>query len=430
MASYLKSIFRGRDTTSTSKSNGRRTNTSGSGGSRSRSRSSSESPTTSSPTKSKHFNYLYAEPGSVPPAPIQTATRERSNSLTASRAIAPSPLRYTFDNNIGRGAHSASHHTTHSLDGANTKVPLYRSSSHKAERPGLVQQPAFNPTSSFGSVRSSSQSIYSTNPAAHRYAPSRASSSNSVATQSTGHEPRSALKHNMSSGDNTKGSRHAHVSFQNPNRPTPVHMHPLLSYGRIHRAPISFDVIYPPSTRTIVDRHTHSPIPPCTLTQPATEPPTYGRFILKCDKLPWNIIATAGVDSANAGNGSVGRSSGKRFYIESTGSASSGTPRSSTSSGGFPEPITNLDVLHAIHTTLSVRVTQAEWDSLGNGSRAQRKATRAYEKRCTDMGGGWGAGVRRVDFLGGKSKLVGVEIATEKVAGNPVPFGKLVFSRP
>lgn len=89
-----------------------------------------------------------------------------------------------------------------------------------------------------------------------------------------------------------------------------------------------------------------------------------------------------------------------------------------------------MDVLHAIHITLSARVTQVEWDSLGNASRAQRKATRAYEKRCNDMGGGWGAGVRRVDFLGGKTKLVGVEIASEKLGGQSVIFGKLVFSRP
>lgn len=218
----------------------------------------------------------------------------------------------------------------------------------------------------------------------------------------------------------------AHVSFQNPNRPTSVHMHPLLSYGRIHRAPISYDVIFPPSTRTIVDRHTHSPIPPCTLTQPATEPPTYNRFILKCEKFPWEIVATTGGDSLTSG--SMSRASGKRFYI---GSSSPGRPRSgSSSSNGFPEAVTNLDVLHAIHVTLSARVTQAEWDSLGSGSRAQRKATRAYEKRCTDMGGGWGAGVRRVDFLGGKTKLVGIEIASEKIGGEPVAIGKLVFSRP
>ncbi|KXN82355.1 hypothetical protein AN958_02652 [Leucoagaricus sp. SymC.cos] len=422
MASYLKSIFWGRESSNTTKTNGRRNDSRAH-----KSRSHPSEP--SSPTKSKHFNYLYADPGSVPPAPIQT-TRERSNSMIASRAIAPSPLRHTLDNNTGVYPHGQSHYGSHSLDGGNGKVPLYRATSHKTERPGLTQHPAFNPTSSFGSVRSSNPSVYSANPSVHRYTPSRTSSAGSVATQSTGHEPRSVLKHNMSSGDNSKSGRHAHVSFQNPNRPTPVHMHPLLSYGRIQRAPISFDIIYPPSSRTVVDRHTHSPIPSCTLIQSATEPPTYGRFVLKCEKLPWEIIATTG-SGTSAGSASMGRSSGKRFYIGSLTPPTPGLPRSSSSSSnGYPEPVTNLDVLHAIHITLSARVTQAEWDYLGSGSRAQRKATRAYEKRCTDMGGGWGAGVRRVDFLGGKTKLVGIEVATDKVAGNSITVGKLVFSRP
>lgn len=464
MTSYLKSIFWGRDNANHTKSSAHRIDTSSSRSNESRSPSCS-----GSPTKSKHFKYVYAEPGNIPPAPIQTITRERSNSLIPSRTIAPSPLRYTLDNN-SHGArsvypHHLNHHPTHSLDGANSNVPLYRSSSHRTERrmcyynylqilsasqirtiATLMQRPAFNPTDSFSSVRSSTQSMCSNNPAPHRYAPSRASSSGSVATQSTGHEPKSVLKHNPSSADNSKSGRRtlsifctgaltryfvisidAHVSFQNPNRLTPVHMHPLLCYGRIQRAPISFDVIYPPSTRTVVDRHTHSPIPSLTLTQPATEPPTYGRFVLKCEKLPWYIIATTGVDISGM---TTGHSSGKRFYIGSATSTGSGRSRSSSSSGNSPEAITNLDVLYAIHATLSVRVTQAEWNLLGNGSRAQRKATRAYEKRCTDMGGGWGAGVRRVDFLGGKTKLVGVEIANERVAGDTITIGKPVFCRP
>ena len=464
MTSYLKSIFWGRDNTNHTKSSAHRIDTSSSRSNESRSPSCS-----GSPTKSKHFKYVYAEPGNIPPAPIQTITRERSNSLIPSRTIAPSPLRYTLDNN-SHGArsvypHHLNHHPTHSLDGANSNVPLYRSSSHRTERrmcyynflqilsasqirtiATLMQRPAFNPTDSFSSVRSSTQSMCSNNPAPHHYAPSRASSSGSVATQSTGHEPKSVLKHNPSGADNSKSGRRtlsifctgaltryfvisidAHVSFQNPNRLTPVHMHPLLCYGRIQRAPISFDVIYPPSTRTVVDRHTHSPIPSLTLTQPATEPPTYGRFVLKCEKLPWYIIATTGVDISGM---TTGHSSGKRFYIGSATSTGSGRSRSSSSSGNSPEAITNLDVLYAIHATLSVRVTQAEWNLLGNGSRAQRKATRAYEKRCTDMGGGWGAGVRRVDFLGGKTKLVGVEIANERVAGDTITIGKPVFCRP
>jgi len=86
--------------------------------------------------------------------------------------------------------------------------------------------------------------------------------------------------------------------------------------------------------------------------------------------------------------------------------------------------ITNLDVLYAIHTTLLARVTPEEWEALGNGSKAQRKVTRAYEKRCSIMGG-WEGGVRRVDWLGGKTHLVGIEV--DRSSGNSV--GKLVFAR-
>lgn len=137
MASYLRSIFWGRDS---SKSNPRHADTSTTSSGRngkSHSRSRSESPTTTSPTKSKHLRYLYAEPGGVPPASIQTTTRERSNSLTAARANAPSPLRYTYKDTATTRGHSGhphipAHHTSHSLDGANSKIPLYRTSSHKA----------------------------------------------------------------------------------------------------------------------------------------------------------------------------------------------------------------------------------------------------------------------------------------------------------
>ena len=51
------------------------------------------------------------------------------------------------------------------------------------------------------------------------------------------------------------------------------HMHPLLSYTRLHHAPISYNVAFTPSARTVVDRTVHSPLPAVTLAQPATEPP-------------------------------------------------------------------------------------------------------------------------------------------------------------
>ncbi|KAI0293726.1 hypothetical protein B0F90DRAFT_1355388 [Multifurca ochricompacta] len=89
--------------------------------------------------------------------------------------------------------------------------------------------------------------------------------------------------------------------------------------------------------------------------------------------------------------------------------------------------LTNLDVLYAVHTTLMARVTPEEWASLGEGSRAQRRVAEAYKKRCTRMGGGWESGIRRLDWLGSKTHLVGVEIDKSNEAGENV--GRLVFGR-
>jgi hypothetical protein len=73
-------------------------------------------------------------------------------------------------------------------------------------------------------------------------------------------------------------------------------------------------------------------------------------------------------------------------------------------------------------------VTPEEWHSLGEGSRAQRRVAEAYKERCTRMGGGWEGGVRRVDWLGSKTHLVGVEIDKSNEGGENI--GKLVFGRP
>ena len=84
-------------------------------------------------------------------------------------------------------------------------------------------------------------------------------------------------------------------------------------------------------------------------------------------------------------------------------------------------------MLYAVHSTLMTPVTPEEWHSLGEGSRAQRHVAEAYKERCTRMGGGWEGGVRRVDWLGTKTHLVGVEIDKSNEGEN---VGKLVFGRP
>lgn len=99
--------------------------------------------------------------------------------------------------------------------------------------------------------------------------------------------------------------------------------------------------------------------------------------------------------------------------------------RHPSKSGG--NTVTILDVLHAIHTTLMIRVTQEEWDALGKQSRAQRKVAAAYERRCTRMGGGWENGVRRIDWLGQKTIMAGVDVENVAAHGGE---GKLVFAKP
>lgn len=94
------------------------------------------------------------------------------------------------------------------------------------------------------------------------------------------------------------------MSFTSAKRHATVQMHPLLAYGRLHRPPISYDITYTPSYRAIVDRSTLTPIPSHTLAQPATEPPTMIQLVLKADKLPWPIVATASGSPASSGSSS------------------------------------------------------------------------------------------------------------------------------
>ena len=176
-------------------------------------------------------------------------------------------------------------------------------------------------------------------------------------------------------------------------------MHPLLAYTRRHHAPITYDVTFTPSNRTVLDRATQSAIPSHTLSEPATDPPTpsSARLILRSHKFPWTVVVT-------------GAGAGPRFTV--------GPPKQRARPA-----ISNLDLLYAVHTTLMTPVTPEEWESLGHGSRAQQKVTKAYERRCTRMGGGWEGGVRRIDWLGEKTRLVGIEV------DKSVNVGKLMFAK-
>jgi len=187
-------------------------------------------------------------------------------------------------------------------------------------------------------------------------------------------------------------------------------MHPLLAYSPLHHAPIFYDISYTPSSRTVLDGDTFNSIPAYTLSQPATEPPTISRLVLKSDKFPWPVVVSPSSTKTQLG---------ARFYVG--GSSSSCSDKQSANT-----PVTNLDVLYALHNMLAIRVTHKEWEALGHRSRAQRKITRAYEKRCVEMGGGWDSGVRRIDWLGGETRLFGVDV--DKIAvGDGIC--KLVFGK-
>lgn len=196
-------------------------------------------------------------------------------------------------------------------------------------------------------------------------------------------------------------------------------MHPLLAYTRLHRAPITYDVSFTPSARTVLDRATHSAIPSHTLAQPSTDPPTPAgaRLILRSHKFPWPVIVSASHSSSSASSPSRAR-----FTVGPP--SNHGHSRPGTAEGG--SSISNLDVLYAVHNTLMMPITPEEWETLGHGSKEQQKVTRAYERRCTRMGGGWEGGVRRIDWLGEKTWLIGVEV--DKAAGHG-GAGKLVFGR-
>ena len=176
-------------------------------------------------------------------------------------------------------------------------------------------------------------------------------------------------------------------------------MHPLLSHTQLYPAPISYNIVFSPCAGTVFDRTVDSPIPAVTLSEPATEPPipASSRLILRASELPWFVVVTGSKEEKKGG-------------VETS------------------SVLTNLDVLYAVHKTLLARAAPEEWDALGAGSHAQRRVSEAYEDRCVQIGGGWVGGVRRVDWLGSDTHLVGVEIDENNEASEIT--GRLVFGPP
>jgi hypothetical protein len=386
MTTYLRNLFGGQSST-----------TPGHGKAKSRRR------TESIPTPTPH--YIYTAPqGNTPTSVSGTSLSkaERANNYNTTPAIVPSPLRYpTYDS---RSSHDGGRPT------------INRSASYKPPSDVHGRFPQ-NPQGGYvtpGSSRSNSSSslypgpVYGTPIVPSPLVPSRPRSKTPDSRPSTGHGNAYSWQAGVStstSGSSTYGPEPSPTRSQA--RAPRFHMHPLLSFTRLHHAPISYDIAFTPSARTVVDRTIHAPVPAVTLAQPATEPPipASSRLVLRSPKLPWTVAV-----------GPIG--SPPSFFI-----GKSGGQRKATSSVA----LTNLDVLYAVHTTLMTRVTPEEWAALGEGSKAQRRVAEAYKQRCTRMGGGWEEGIRRVDWLGSKTHLVGIEIDKNIEAGENV--GRLVFGK-
>ncbi|KAF9234749.1 hypothetical protein BU15DRAFT_89872 [Melanogaster broomeanus] len=369
------------------------------------------SPTREQPSKS-HWrsrsqptsNYTYPTPSTTGPTAPPRLKTKRSNSYSAHRST-PSPLRFpTFETTAAQASSSAAE-VRYGTPPKVERSPLYRRASYRSSEHlahYAMHASSVSPSVSYGpSSRTNSSS--SLLPGMARPGSSAGSSSHHGR-----YDRRPPLRQNAAwqgSVSSATGSVHSRSMDPHGMQPSSLHMHPLFASTRLHNAPISYDVTYTPSSRTVLDRTTHTAVPAHTLAQPATDPhtPASSRIVLRSDKFPWPVV----VGPSNP--------SGSGFYVGSSPSKS----RSAT--------ITNLDLLHSLHTTLLTRVTPQEWEALGHGSRAQRKVTRAYENRCTKMGGGWDGGVRRVDWLHGKTRLIGIEVERNS---NGVRTGKLVFGKP
>ncbi|KAK7453328.1 hypothetical protein VKT23_012007 [Stygiomarasmius scandens] len=318
-------------------------------------------------------NYIY---------PVNQSNRTRVNSYSGSgrrsldhasvgaSSLHPDP---SSSSSFNTSSHSHSHSHSHSLSSG---------SLHHASR------------------GSSSTSISQTRPALKR-------SNTGAGNSSQGHG-------SHSSSDQDIQKRRRHVSFVNPKRLVTLHMHPLLASNAHTHAPISYDVTCPPSKESIVDRTTRSSVPGHLLKEPATEPSTIDRLVLKSEWLPaeWGTVAFPGSGTMDEIQSHHGY--GKKFFIG----------ESSGSSGGS---ITNFDVLYAIYANLQQKITQEEWEELGRSdSRGQRHAIRAYDRRCRMLGRGWEEGLKRVDWLGERTCLSGVLVDKSE---NPLGMASLVFSR-
>lgn len=272
-----------------------------------------------------------------------------------------------------------------------------RSNSHGSGGPNNLPYAIYAPSTSY---TSSSRTASATSVARM---PPRTDSSSSVPRHSFEMRPPLKQHHTWHGDDAERGEKSKRSNVHS----VPVEITPLMAAsGRSKKSYIEYDVTFLPSARSVMNRHTRSAFPEQTLLQPVTRQPTTSRLTLRSHKFPWIITVSPSPPKGAAK---------AAFYI---GSA----PTLAQQIG----PISILDALQAIHLSLNTPITQKEWESLGAGSKTQKKVTKAYRARCTKMGGGWESGVRRIDWLGSKTKLVGLEVESGVADGRTC---KLSFAR-
>ncbi|KIK64379.1 hypothetical protein GYMLUDRAFT_240929 [Collybiopsis luxurians FD-317 M1] len=401
MASYFRNLFGGGTKPSSRSSSKVRSEDPQPHSRHSRSRSESSTPRTPAVYTG---SYTTSTSSARTPSPMRNAS--------GSQTQRPSPLRYnTYDS----ASISSKRRPTRPLELRSGTVS-YQSGDT------FVPYPIYTPDLSSNSRTNSNSSLYPASSASghgHTYASSYTSHRPPMPprTSSSGSVPaRPALKQTSTwHGSETPSRSRYHVSFVNPKRRPTLHMHPLLASSQFSRAPIYYDVSRFPSPQTVIDRSTRSAIPSLTLSQPATDPSSMSRLVLRSSKFPWPIIVDAGCSSSSSSQ----KKTVPKFYLGGSGSSPT-SPHAPSSS------VSCADVLYAVHNTLAQPATPEEWNALGKGSHAQRKISRAYDRRCRSAGGGWESGIRRVDWLGEKTKLIGVEV-DNKTEGSGV--GNLVFGR-
>ncbi|GJE85409.1 hypothetical protein PsYK624_014880 [Phanerochaete sordida] len=360
-------------------------------------------PKSHSRSKSTPSNIYATAPTGVPLARPETH-RGHSYSTSHSHSAAPSPLRYATATPDTRSAYGYGRRGSSSSHTSDLRPQVLKRASTKAAPIYTSSAGAFTPASSRSNSNSSLFTTMSSVPysssrsdTGHHHSHAPYADTRPPLTSNNSWQTAGSVGSASSYGEHGRSRAHSQPSaYVNP-RQGALHMHPLLAHTRLHRAPVTYDVSFSPSARTVLDRATHSAIPAHTLAQPATDPPTpsSSKLILRSDKFPWPVIVSG---------------SGPRFTI--------GPPKSGRS--GSANAITILDVLHAVHTTLWTPITPEEWEALGS---AQKKVAKRFEARCERMSMDRRSGVRRIDWLGEKTKLVGVEV--DKSAG----VGKLVFSK-